>query len=458
MNGRSTQAPDRSQVPQSGPVRSFDFPSVAASALPNGLSLKVGRMTRVPLVSVTMVLDAGEVLLPDASGGLAVISGDGLDGGSESFKGPELAEALEGIGTSLSVGTGWDATTVSLTCLADKLEEALPLLAEALLCPAFPAEEVERIRNQRLAAIRQRQMDPGSLADDAAANFFYSDSSPYHRPLVGTQESVGGLGQEEIRSFVSEHYRPSAAGLVVVGDVEVSEVEALARAHFGNWTGELKERKSPGISPRFSERRVVIVDRPGSVQSEIRIGQMGVPRSTPHFFPLKVLNTVLGGAFTSRLMLNLREEKGFTYGVRSRFSLRRGAGPFGISMAAATEVTGAAVREALAELEGLLEDGPTVNEVERARDYIAGVFPLHLETTGQVAARITELQLYGLPEDFFGSYRDRIREVTPDAALEAGRETLRPEELVVVVAGDAQGVRGPLADLGIGPVEVISPS
>lgn len=243
--------------------------------------------------------------------------------------------------------------------------------------------------------------------------------------------------------------------MVVVGDVEISEVDALARAHFGDWNGSPEEREPVSAEPRFLERRVLVVDRPGSVQSEIRIGQMGVPRSTPHFFPLQLFNTILGGAFTSRLMLTLREEKGFTYGVRSRFSLRRGAGPFGISMAVATEVTADAVRAALAELEGLLQDGPTETEVDRSRDYIAGVFPLHLETTGQVAARISELQIYDLPDDFFGSYRDRIREVTAETALAAGRDILRPNELLVVVAGDAEGIRGPLEDLGFGPVEVV---
>ena len=458
MTSRNVPSLDRAEAPNSGPVRSFDFPPVVSSSLSNGLGLRVARMTRFPLVSVTVALEAGEVLLPDSSAGLAVLAGEGLDGGSARLSGPELAEALEGIGTGLSVGTGWDATTASLTCLADRMEEAIALLAEALLRPAFPSEEIDRIRSQRLAAIRQRQMDPGSLADDTAAHFFYSDSAPYHRPVAGTPESGEGFGPEAIRSFVSEHYGPAGAGMVVVGDVEASEVEALAKTHFGDWSGGLGERQESFAEPRFSERRVVVVDRPGSVQSEIRIGQMGVSRSTPDFFPLKVFNAILGGAFTSRLMLNLREEQGFTYGVRSRFSLRRGAGPFVISMAAATEVTAAAVKEALAELEGLLHEGPTEEEVERARDYIAGVFPLQLETTGQVAARISELQIYDLPDDFFGTYRERIRGVTAEAALAAGRKALRPKELVVVVAGDAEGIRGPLEDLGFGPVEVLSPS
>jgi zinc protease len=363
---------------------------------------------------------------------------------------------LEGIGSGLSIRTGWDGTSISLTCLAEKMVEGYSLLSEALLRPAFPREEIDRYRSQRLAAIRQRRMDPGSLADDAAVHFIYSDSVPYHRPLTGTEESVSAFGPDEVRSFFRARYRPAGSGMVLVGDVDVSEVEALAEDNFGSWSGEGGQGDSVDVEARFHERRVVIVDRPGSVQSEIRIGHVGVPRATPHFFPLKIFNTVLGGAFTSRLMLNLREKQGFTYGVRSRFSHRKHAGPFGISMAVATEVTARAVEEALAELEGLLEDGPTETEVERARDYIAGTFPLGLETTTQVAARLAEIQVYDLPEDFFGTYRDRIREVDAESALRAGRSVVRPDELVLVVAGDAATIRGSLEELNFGPVETVS--
>lgn len=448
---------DRSEAPAPGSVRPFEFPPVVSSSLPNGIGLRVALMRRLPLVTVSVVLDAGEALLPDSSGGLAVLSGQALEGGSRRMSGPELAEALEGIGTGLSVHTGWDSTTVSLTCLAERMEEAVALLAEDLIQPAFPPGEVDRFKNQRLAAIRQRRMDPGSLADDAAAHLFFSDDVPYHRPLAGTTESVKGMGPEEVRAFAGGHYRPLGAGLVVVGDVEVSEVEALARSYFGDWDGAPEAAGGFQAGPRFRERRILVVDRPGSVQSEIRIGQVGAPRSTPHYFPLQVFNTVLGGAFTSRLMLNLREEQGFTYGVRSRFSFRRSAGPFSVSTAVATEVTAPAVSHALAEVEGLLEDGPTQREVDRARDFIAGVFPLHLETTGQVASRISELLVYGLPDDYFSTYRDRIRSVSSQDILAAGREVLRAREMVVVVVGEAEAVRGPLEDLGVAPVDVLSP-
>lgn len=457
MSDEAHPSRSRSHPPQPGAVRPFDFPPVVSSTLPNGLGLRVARMGNLPLVTVSVVLDSGEALLDDAAAGLGVLSGQALEGGSKTLTGPRMAEALEGIGTSLSVQTGWDYTVVSLTCLAQRMEEAVSLLAEALLTPAFPPEEVERLKNQRLAAIRQRRMDPGDLADDAASHFFFAADVPYHRPLAGTTESVPGMGPEEIRSFAETHYRPSGAGLVVVGDVDAGEAEGLARASFGEWGGAPPPRADFEASPRFRERKLLVVDRPGSVQSEIRIGQPGAPRSTPHFFSLQVFNTVLGGAFTSRLMLNLRERKGFTYGIRSRFGFRRCAGPFRISTAVATEVTADAVKEALFEVEGLVREGPTFDEVERARDFIAGVFPLQLETTGQVAARIGELLVYGLPDDFFATYRSRIRGVTPKAALAAGQEVLRPEEMVAVIVGDAEGIRGPLEALDLGSVEIVAP-
>jgi len=181
---------------------------------------------------------------------------------------------------------------------------------------------------------------------------------------------------------------------------------------------------------------------------------VGQARSTPQYFPLRVLNTVLGGAFTSRLNLNLREEHGFTYGVRSRFLVRRGAGPWCVSTAVSTDVTADAVREAVFEITALVAEGPTEEEVDAARDYLAGVFPLELETTAQIAARIAELLVYDLPDDYYADYRDRIRSVTLEEACEAARDCIRPDEMTVVVGGDAEEVQGPLDELGWGPVTV----
>jgi zinc protease len=242
--------------------------------------------------------------------------------------------------------------------------------------------------------------------------------------------------------------------LVVVGDVDAGQVRSLVEAHFGEWSGGSEVRHEVDAEPRNRERGIVVVHRADAVQCEIRIGHVGQARSGPHYFPLRVLNTVLGGAFTSRLNLSLREEHGFTYGVRSRFMFRRGAGPWNVSMAVGADVTADAVREALSEITTLVTDGPTEDEVDAARDYLAGIFPLELETTGQIASRIAELLVYDLPDDYYADYRDRIRGVTLEEASEAARLCIRPDEITVVVGGDADEVRGPLEKIGWGPVTV----
>ena len=447
-------APSRSVAPPAGPMRSFDFPTVSADALDNGLRIRSVRVGRLPIVTAILVLDAGEGLLDGSRAGTAVLTGDCLEGGTAQRTGVELAEALEAIGAGLSVRTGWDSTTVSLTCMADRLDDAMGLLSEVILQPSFPDDEVARIREQRLAAIRQREMDPAGIATTASRRLTYREGAPYGRPLGGQVESVGPFNQGAAAGFVVARYRPRGSGLVVVGDVDAGQVRALVEAHFGEWTGETESRPELDAEPRTRERGIVVVHRAEAVQSEIRIGHVGQARSTPQHFSLKVLNTVLGGAFTSRLNLNLREEHGFTYGVHSRFMARRGAGPWCVSTSVGTDVTADAVREAISEITTLVAEGPTEEEVSAARDYLAGVFPLELETTGQIAARIAELLVYDLPDDYYAHYRDRIRSVTLEEACEAARLCIRPDEMTVVVGGDAEEVQGPLEGLGWGPVRV----
>lgn len=445
---------DRSKPPGSGPVRSFSFPAVHSSELDVGLGIRVVAQDRLPVVTAMLLMDAGESTTPGGSAGLGLLTGNALQGGTQRRSAIELAEALEGIGTRLGAATGWDSTTVSLTCTADRLPEAVRLLAEVVLSPGFPEGEVERIREQQLAALGQRKMYPAHLAADAAAHFLFKDGATYGRPLSGTEDTVAALGSEEVAGFAASRYLPERGGFVVVGDVDVDEVTALAAENFGGWSGAPALPGAVDSSARFDQRRIVVVHRPGAVQSEIRIGHPAVSRDTPDYFQLVVLNTILGGAFTSRLNLNLREKHGFTYGVRSRFAFRRAAGPFTISTAVGTDVTAAAVREAFAETEALVAKGPTESEVEAARDYMAGVFPLRLETTGQIASRIAELLVYRLPDDYHARYRDEIRAVTIDGVAAAARRRLHPGAMTVVVVGDADKVGSELEGLGLGPVDV----
>lgn len=445
---------DRSHPPAAGTVRPFEVPTVRSTPSVGGLTLRVARLPRLPVVAASLVIPAGEAGLELGRAGHAVLTALALEGGTRTYTGSALAEELEGIGASLQAFGGWDATTVSLACLADRLGEALELLAEVALFPAFPDEEVARIREQQLARLRQREMDPASLASDRAAELFHAPHVPYSRPVGGSLESVGYFGSREAAALAVERYRPHGGGLVVAGDVDAEKVAELATRVLAGWDGQAPEGRDFAVAPRFPGVTVHVVDRPGAVQSEIRVGHPGVEMKHPDYHALIVVNTVLGGAFTSRLNLNLREHHGFTYGVRSRFAFRRSAGPFNVATAVATDSTAPAVREIIHELRVMADEGPTEAEVEAARDYVVGVFPLQLETTSQVAARITELIVYDLPDDHHATFRDRIRGVThEDAAAAAGRH-VRPDHVTVVVAGAADQVVGPLEALGVGPVTV----
>jgi zinc protease len=447
-------APDRMRPPEPGALRPFDVPPVEKRAGEGGLDLRVVRLPRLPVVTAAFVLPAGEAGVARERAGLAVLTANALEGGTKRRSGTALAEALESVGADVSVDATWDATLASVSCLADRLPEALDLLVEMILAPSFPDGEVERAREQALARIRHRAKDPSALASDRAAELFYAPGEPYGRPAAGTLDSVEPLDTAALKAFARDHYRPAGAGLVVAGDVDVAEIEDLTHRLLSGWEGAPPPSPVVGGTPRTRTRTVHVIHRPGSVQSEFRIGHPGVGRDTPDYPSLVVANAILGGTFTSRLNLNLREERGFTYGVRSGFAFRRGPGPFSVRTAVDTEVTADAVSEAVGEVTGLVADGPTRAEVEAARDYIAGVFPLRLETTGQVAGRVAELVIHGLPDDAWTRYRDEIRAVTPASAGEALRRHVRPDEFTVVVVGDADRVRAPLEALELGPVLV----
>ncbi len=250
----------------------------------------------------------------------------------------------------LGAAAGWDSAHLELTGLRSRLGAAAPVLADLLRRPTFPPEEVERIRQEHRAAILQRRAEPRGLANEAANRFVFCDASPFSRPLGGTDATLRGLSRDDVLAFHRDRFSPSGAALLVAGDTTTEEVERLFSAVLGDWSGAPEAAVPVTVEPRARALRVVVVDRPGAVQSELRVGQVGVSRGTPDYFPLTVMNAILGGAFTSRLNLNLRERQGFTYGVSSSFVMRREPGPFAISTAVQTEVTAPALAEILGEV------------------------------------------------------------------------------------------------------------
>lgn len=440
--------------PAPGPIRPYEFPPVTDERLGNGMRVRVVQRQPFGLVTAMVVLRAGETAVPAGREGLAVLAGDALEGGTTRLSSIELASRLEDIGASYGAATGWDSTTVAVSCLADNLVDALPLLTEMVRSPAFPEVEFDRYKAQRLATAAHRLMDPASLAADFHARCVYGEEDTYARPLGGTEASLDPLESGHAREYVAARYGPAQATVVVVGDVESEEVLQLADRGFGDWSKQLPAPAEAVVAGRARVRSIHVVHRPGSVQSEIRVGHVGVSRFIEDYLPLTVVNLVLGGSFSSRLNLNLREHHGFTYGVRSTFAARRNRGPFVVSTAVENSVTAAAVLEIVREIEVLSESGPTADEVAAATSYLAGVFPLRMESTGQIASRIAGLIVFGLPVDYYRDYRDNIRVVTRQQAAAAARCYIRPRELCTVVVGDADVVAPGLEDLKIGPVTV----
>ncbi len=443
---------DRSVEPAPGPIRDYDFPAVDGRSLPNGVRSVVCRAGDLPLITAQVIIAAGSALESDAQAGLATLTAASLEGGSRTRTGDTLAWDLEGLGLELAAWSTWDATHIRVTATTDRIEGALDILADVVRNPAFPPQEVERIRDEQLAEILQRGSEPRGLADDMATRFIFDDRSPYRRSTYGDQQTVSRFTATDTSDFHRTRFCPDVTSVVLVGDIDPDRGHDLVARAFGDWSGKAKAAPAVGVGARSDKTVIHLIDRPGSVQSEVRIGHVGVPRAHPDHVTLLVLNAILGGAFTSRLNLSLREKHGFTYGVRSSFAFRKAAGPFSISTAVGTEVTGRAVEEAFREVRTFIAEGPSDLEVANARDYLAGVFPLQLQSTEELAGRIAETVVYDLPTDYFQTYRESILAVDRTTIMDASAIHIRPAAMAVVVVGDATALMPDLEKIAVGEV------
>jgi zinc protease len=401
-----------------------------------------------------MVIEAGATTDPAGRDGLAQLTARLLPEGTERSSGTEFTERLERLGASVEAHADWDVGVARVTVLTEHLDEAIELFGEMLRTPVFPVREVERLKAERLAELLQIRAEPGALADEMFARFVYESTSRYSRPAGGAVRDVEAITRDDVVRFYGERYRPAGMTLVAVGDVTADRVERLARATFGDWTGTSVSPGTTSDTPARQTRAVHVVAKADAPQSELRVGHPGIPRNTPDYFPVVVMNAVLGGLFSSRINLNLREAHGYTYGAFSGFDWRRRAGPFAVDTAVKTAVTDAAAREILNEIERMRGEEIRPEELSLATSYLDGVFPIRYETTDAIAAALANLIIYGLADDYFDRYRERVRAVTAADALRAARTYLHPDRMQIVAVGDPSVVRGPLAALGVGPVTV----
>jgi zinc protease len=442
--------------PTPGTPRPYDFPTVDRTRLANGLSLVIADLPGRPLVSATLVLRNGAVDEPDGDGGATVLAARAMTEGTASHDALALVEATERLGASLHAEAGWDAMTVGIDVPAARLEAAMELLAEVALHPTFPDAEVERLRDERLNDLLQAEADPRRRADEAFTATIYSGGSPYRRPSGGTRDTVEHLDPGRLRAAWQRGLDPARATLVVGGDLTAIDVAAIADRLLGSWGAPFGAGVTGSIVAESAvrERFVRVLHRPGSVQTEIRIGHVGVARRINDYHALSVMAAILGGLFNSRLNTKLREEKGYTYGAGAGFDLRRAAGPFAARAAVNTEVTVPAVLDTMAELDRIRSAPVTDAELTAARDFLVGVFPLRFETAGAIVGALTGLAVHDLPDDELVRYRAGIEAVSIDAVQAAATTHVRPDAAAIVLVGDADAFGAELEAAGLGHVVI----
>ena len=453
----AAQKPDRGKPPAIGPTPSLKMPAIQKQKLSNGLAVWIVEHHEVPLAQINLIVRSGSAADPIGKFGVGNLAAAMLDEGAGSRSALELADALEFLGANLSTTSSFDYSAVRMSVPVSKLGEALPLMGDVALRPTFPASELERLRKERLTALLQARDNPGALIQIAFPRIVYGPTHRYGTSANGLPPAIEALSVADLQAFYRAHYRPENSTLLVVGDVTPASIVPSLEKTFGAWKAEGMAALVAEVpnAPQLKSRQIYIVDKPESAQSQIRIGWIGVPRSTPDYAALQVLNTILGGSFTSRLNNNLREEHGYSYGASSIFDMRLSAGPFLATAAVQTDKTGEAVKEFFNELNGILEPVPA-EELTKAKNYVALGFPGEFETTGDMARKLEELVAYNLPDDTFTNFVAAVSTVTAADLQRLAARYIQPDKMAVVVVGDRKVIEGPIRQLNLGPVNFVT--
>lgn len=450
------QGPDRSKPPASGPVPSLKLPPIQKRTLANGLPVWVVEMHEVPVANVSLIVKAGAAADPAGKFGLASFTAAMLDEGAGARNALDLADAIDYLGASVSTGSSFDASTVRLGSPVSKLDEALPLMADVALRPTFTPAEIERLRKERLTTLLQTRDDPSSLASAAFSRMVFGPRHRYGTFGMGNDASNGEMTAADLRGFYTRFYQPQNSHLIVVGDVTPDSILPKLEKAFGGWkNGAAPVKPAVDTAAQHGARQIYLVDKPGAAQSQIRIGWVGVPRSTPDYYPLDVLNTVLGGSFSSRLNMNLRETHGYSYGAGSSFDMRLSSGPFTASAGVQSDKTVESLQEFFKELSAIRQPIPA-EELTRAKNYEALGFPAEFETTAGMAGNLIQMVVYGLPETFFNDYVTRILAVTPADVTRVATQYIQPDKFAVVVVGDLSKIEKGIRAANLGPVRVVT--
>jgi zinc protease len=453
--------PWRYAIPKPGPERPLRLPPPNTFELPNGLQVIHVERSGLPVVAARLVARTGSDANPPDKPGLASFMAAMLDQGTGNRTALEIADEAARLGATLGTRSEMDGVELSVRSMKRNFAAALHLLADVALHASFPEEELERQRARRLASLLQQRENPRDAAETVLAAVLYGPKHPYGYAEIGTESSIRGIKREDLHGFWKKNLVPNNASLVVAGDITRTELESLAKREFGAWEPGAPARPELDVASAPTAR-VVLVDKPGAAQTQLRIGMAGVPRATPDYAALEMLNRVLGGSFSSRINMNLREAKGYTYGANSRFAYRRGPGPFAVSSGVRTDVTAPAVSEVFRELRNIVEQPVSREEFTQAQDSMLLSLPGRFETTEQLVEGYASVFLYDLGADYYTRLPQVYSQVTLEDVRAAAAKYFGPvpaspgsqTRIVTVAVGDLSRIAPELGKLNLGPIEV----
>jgi zinc protease len=440
---------DRSRLPTPGEAPLFTFPTIRKSALSNGLKIWTVRHPTIPMVTLVILIRRGSADDPPGKEGLAAITVDMLDEGSGGRSAIEMHEALAAIGAHLDSDIGCDGAFLSLSVLSRFSARALSILGDIMVRPSLTDSDFTRVRQLRLHRLRQLRDMPAAVADRTFMKLLYG-SHPYGHMPLGGEHALASMGVDDVRAFHAMAIKPPETTLVAVGDCDHDAVAQMAADAFGSWTGIAAEA-FPEATPVPRPARLNVVPRTGAPQSELRIGHVAVARDTPDYHALLAANMVLGGQFVSRINLNLREDKGFTYGARTAFEFRRRPGPFVLQVSVHTAATSRAIQESIGEIAAIRGPRPvTDDELAFGISALTLGYARNFETAEQIARSVTQLALYDLPDDYYAQFVPRIERVTRDDVSRAMTTHVDPDRLTTLVVGDLEAIGRDLEPIGLG--------
>lgn len=441
------RAAQAAALPKPGPDPKLVLPAIEKAKLSNGMEVWMVRQDELPIVSMNMVFKTGSTNEPDDRFGVAGMTSQLLTTGTKSLSAEELANELREIGVNnISSGSNFDATSVSIQSLTKHLDRALELYSDVIQNPAFPARELESLRARALIGLRQQRTNPDAISNNVYNRILYGEH-PYGRS--SSEASIKAITRDDLVKYYDSTYRPNNATLIVVGAIDKGALKTKLEKAFADWKpADVRARELPSTKP-LEKTAVYLVDRPGSAQSTVSIGHVGLDRMHRDYFPVMIMNSILGGGFTSRINMNLREDKGYTYGARSGFSFRRGAGPFSASSDVRTADTRASIVEFMKELNDIRGGRPiTQQELDYNKQSIIRRYPAGFETVGAISNQLSNLVVYGLPDSYFNDYIGRINAVSIADVNRVAKQYLDPSKMAIVIVGDRRVIETGLKELG----------